>query len=101
MIYYPILNVSLTGVNATDISFYASYSHFILSKTETTIALCVRKIKKKRRFDGYTFSRCRSSGNICGWFSRSRRNGVLMHGLFFGILTSSGSDHSLHAPFSS
>jgi len=38
----------------------------IFSKTENTIALCVRKIKKKRRFAGYSLSSCRSSGNIRG-----------------------------------
>ena len=56
-------------------------------KPKSTNTHCIKKIrkKKKRRFAGYTFSSCRSSGNICGWFSRKLRNGVLIYGLFLGV----------------
>jgi hypothetical protein len=56
-------------------------------------------IKNKERLEVldlyYSPNICRSSGNICGWFSRKFRNGVLKYGLFFGIDISSGYDQSL------
>jgi len=59
--------------------------HFLMfplffPKPKSTNTHCIKKIrrKKKRRFAGYTFSRCRISGNRCGCFSRNLSKGLII-----------------------
>ncbi|ENO12225.1 hypothetical protein MBGDC06_00229 [Thermoplasmatales archaeon SCGC AB-539-C06] len=83
--------------------FFVSTLPFPKPKSPNTLLyapsqLLIRKIKKRRRFAGYSLSSCRSSGNKCGWFSRNLRNGELID-LYFGMLIANGSDQSLSAPY--